>query len=70
LLDNADHRQRFIAVIKLGVSLAVLSGILSTRASKQYRCRISGRDVFSLSFCRKTRWIRFFQLAGVWPHIE
>jgi hypothetical protein len=18
----------------------------------------------------KTRWIRFFQLAGVWPHIE
>jgi hypothetical protein len=27
LLDNGDRRQRFIAVIKLGVSLAVLSGI-------------------------------------------
>jgi hypothetical protein len=27
LLDDGDRRQRFIAVIKLGVSLAVLSGI-------------------------------------------
>jgi hypothetical protein len=29
LLDNGDRRQRFIAVIKLGVSLAVLSGIFA-----------------------------------------
>jgi hypothetical protein len=27
LLDNGDRRQRFTAVIKLGVFLAVLSGI-------------------------------------------
>jgi len=27
LLDNGYHRQRFIAVMKLGVFLAVLSGI-------------------------------------------
>jgi hypothetical protein len=56
--------------MNLGVSLAVLIGIFAGALVRQYRCRISGRDVFSLSFCRKTRWIRFFQLAGVWPHIE
>jgi len=29
LLDNGDRRQRFIAVMKLGVSLMVLSGIFA-----------------------------------------
>jgi len=66
---HGDRRQRFIAVMKLAFP-DVLSGIFCRRAVKAYRCRISGRDVFSVSCCRKRVGSVFFQLAGVWPHIE